>query len=205
MTRLSEQDFDELERVGGVSLNVEHRRQIERALQRYEGQRRAQPKTHKLPAALAVSLEQSFGLINRMREEHPRTWEYITGVTPLSDADLASLRAFQANCKKYGGAHQGRPRDIFMPWFLTALAKIFAAAGGEPRIVHGTKEKRHGPFLDFLFSAQRHLPNDLRHNKDAIGAAWQRICAARARGDFVEIDMSLAGGFDLIFSGRHNS
>ena len=142
MTRLSEQAFDELERVGGVSLNAEHRRRIERALQRYERQRRAQPKTHKLAAALAKSLEQSIGLINRMQDEHPRTWQHITGVTPLPDADLTSLRAFQANCKKYGGAHQGRPPDIFKPWFLTELAKIFVAAGGEPRNLAWDKSKK---------------------------------------------------------------
>jgi hypothetical protein len=202
VTRLSEQAFDELERVGGVSLNAEHRRRIERALQRYERQRRAQPKTHKLAAALAKSLDQSIGLINRMQDEHPRTWQHITGVTPLPDADLTSLRAFQANCKKYGGAHQGRPPDIFKPWFLTELAKTFVAAGGEPRILHGTKVKRHGPFLDFLFSAQGHLPSDLRQSKGAIGAAWQRICAAREKGDFVEIDISQPKVFELVMSRR---
>jgi hypothetical protein len=136
MTQLSEQAFDELERVGGASLNAEHRRRIERALQRYERQRRAQPKTHKLAAALAKSLEQSIGLINRMQDEHPRTWQ------------------------------------------------------------------RHGPFLDFLFSAQGHLPSDLRQSKGAIGAAWQRICAAREKGDFVEIDISQPKVFELVMSRR---
>jgi hypothetical protein len=204
MSRLSERAFDELERVGGVELTPDLRQKIERALQRYERQRRAQPKSHELAAELAISLEQSIGLINRMQHELPGTWKHITGVTPLSEADLRSLKAFQVNCKKYGGAHRGRPRYNFMPWLLTELARIFAAAGGEARIQHGTRKKRQGPFLDFLFSAQGHLPSDLRHSEGAIGAAWQRICAAREKGDVVEINMSLARGFDLILSRRRN-
>jgi len=202
MTRPSEQAFDELERVGGVSLTPDLRQKIERALQRYEQQRRAQPKSHELAAALAISLEQSIGLINRMQHGRPGTWKHITGVTPLSEADLTSLKAFQANCKKYGGAHRGRPRDSFMPRLLTELAKTFAAAGGEARIQHGTRKKRQGPFLDFLFSAQGHLPSDLRHSEGAIGAAWQRICAAREKGNFVEMDISQPKVFDLVMSRR---
>jgi hypothetical protein len=202
-TRLCKENFDELERDGRVSLNEEQRQQIEKALQRYERQRRARPVTHELAAALARSLETAIGFIDTMQRDHPLLWNHLANTEiRLSESDLTHFRAFKGRCKKYGAAHRGRPRDIFLPQLLTTLAGIFGTAGGEARILHGTKEKRRGPFLDFIFSATRHLPADLRRSKDALGNQWQEICAAREKGDFDEIHMSDSKLFDIVVARR---
>jgi hypothetical protein len=205
MNPITDEDFAKLEQVGRISLTAELRQRIQRALERYEQHRRSRPKTHELAAKVAASLGESIRLINEMQGEYVRTWDNLAGQAEFSAADLKKLETLQTKCRQYGGRTLGRPHDIFLPSLLSELAKVYRQAGGETRIKHGTKEKRHGEFLDFLSSAQTHLPKDLRHgSKSALGAAWQEISSAFEKGKLAEIRMGIPGRFDLLITRRRN-
>jgi hypothetical protein len=154
---------------------------------------------------VAASLDETIGLINEMQAGYVRSWDYLRGQAEFSAADLKKLETLRAKCRKYGGrTRRGRPPDIFLPSLLTELAKVFAAAGGETRVKHGTKVKRYGEFLEFLHFAEAHLPNDLRHSKSAIGSAWQELSSALEKGEFAEIRMGIPGRFNLLITRRRN-
>jgi hypothetical protein len=84
------------------------------------------------------------------------------------------------------------PDDLMLPGLLFGLETIFIYAGGTARgIARSDYDEREGPFLNFMFEALRHLPNDLRpRSKQALGSMWERIFQRRKKGQYTGTDWS---------------
>jgi hypothetical protein len=60
---------------------------------------------------------------------------------------------------------------------------VFVDAGGTARgIAHTDYGEREGPFLNFMYEALHHLPEDLRpRSKQGLGSRWERIYQQRKK------------------------
>jgi hypothetical protein len=192
-TWLYADDFDRLQEAGRVKLEADHRKRVQALLRAYELYRHVvvvMPLTPK-GEAIARGLSKIIEMIKAARDR----WSKIAERSEVKlEEELPRLERLRQNCGRLRALNRrGRKaKDLMLPGLLFGLETIFTLAGGTARgIARSDSGERQGPFLNFMFEALGHLPNDLRpRSKQALGSMWERIFQQRKKGDWKGFDWS---------------
>jgi hypothetical protein len=189
-TWLHSDDFDRLQEAGDVKLEIHHRRQVSELLRFYEVLRHARAVRRPPMSSSGVhELEMRLGKSVDMIKANWDQWAKVAKDADVTlEEEVWRLERLRQFCQRLRREldHPGRPsKDPILPGLLFGLETIFIFAGGTARgIAHNELNKREGPFLDFMFEAMNHLPNDLRpRSKQALGSMWEYMYQRRNKGE----------------------
>jgi hypothetical protein len=191
-TWLYSDDLNRLQETGRVKLGVDHRKRVQALLRAYELYRHGvvMPLTPK-GEALARRLSKIIDMIRAATDR----WSKIAERSDVKlEEELPRLERLRQNCGRLRALNRrGRkPDDLMLPGLLFGLESVFVDAGGTARgIARSDYDEREGPFLDFMYEALHHLPEDLRpSSKQALGSRWERIYQLRKKGGHTGFDWS---------------
>jgi hypothetical protein len=185
-TRLHGDDFDRLQGAGRVKLESCHRKCVQRLLRAYEVLRHGVVMRPRMPKGEAQKLARRLGKVIEMIRADRDRWSKVAEHSDMMlEEELRRLEGLQQNCGRLRAlSRQGRePGDLELPGLLFGLESVFVDAGGTARgIAHTDYGEREGPFLNFMYEALHHLPEDLRpRSKQGLGSRWERIYQQRKK------------------------
>ena len=190
-TNVTDQGFEEMERISGLELNDERRATIVRHLRHYEFFRayeadHAGHRRWKEFNEIAGHLRKVIDLVRTEEELPGHLWSYVTDHAGINcDREVERLERllseFQALENEVTEARPMNKSDPWLPRLLIGLEREFILAGGRATGISNGTGKRAGRFVRFCDAALQHLPEKYRPAK-SVGSRWETLFRNRKKG-----------------------
>jgi hypothetical protein len=186
---LSDPDFREIARAGGINLNADLQRRVQNIMRLYDLFHRLHQRTKDDRArltALLRHLDGTIGAAQALTRNRP-LYEIIFWRADLSPENtIAALMSLRDRVQWGLQPDTGRYRRL--PQLLFALEEIFIEAGGGSTKINRPRESeddrmRRSPFIDFAWQILQRIPEcTVPGSHQALASAWEDISPQRREG-----------------------